>query len=217
MGEMIMFPANGRTCDGYLTGSGSRGLVVIQEWWGLVPHIKEVADRFAAEGFFCLAPDLYHGKATDEPDEAGKLMMELQFPEARKDMLGAVAELRTRGATKVGATGFCMGGAMTLALASTGQLDAAVPFYGFPQQEPDWSNLRGPVQMHFAEHDDYFSPKAAAELAEKLKAAGKDAELFVYEGTEHAFFNDTRPDVHNAAASKQAWDRALPFLKSHLS
>src|SRR5436190_23892261 len=114
-GQLISFAANGGICDGYLavpSGGAHPGVVVIQEWWGLVPHIKDLADRFAGEGFVALAPDLYHGETTSEPDEAGKKMMAMNIEKAAKDMSGAVDAVaeRSSDAGKVGVTGFCMGG-----------------------------------------------------------------------------------------------------------
>ena len=96
MGELIEYASNGSKASGYLSlpeGGAGPGVIVIQEWWGLVPHITDVADRVAAQGFVALAPDLYGGKKTTEPDEAGKEMMALRIPEATKDMSGAVDEL----------------------------------------------------------------------------------------------------------------------------
>ena len=109
MGEMIEFKSNGGTCTGYLAGTSGPGVIVIQEWWGLVPHIKDIADRFAAEGFVALAPDMYHGEVTSEPDLAGKLLMSMNLATAGKDLSGAVDALQERtGRTKVGATGSCI-------------------------------------------------------------------------------------------------------------
>src|SRR5919202_6210458 len=125
MGELISFPANGGTCAGYLAkpGGGDKGagVVVIQEWWGLVGHIKDVADRFASEGYVTLAPDLYHGETTKSPDQAGKLLMALRIDEAERDMRGAIKYLLDHEATtgaRVGTVGFCMGGALSLYAAS---------------------------------------------------------------------------------------------------
>src|SRR5579885_1024516 len=117
MGEIIEFPSNGGTASGYLAtpgeGGAGPGVLVIQEWWGLVDHIKAVADRFAREGFVALAPDLYHGRSTTEPDEAGKLMMTLNMEQAAKELGGAIDELARRSSTeKVGVIGFCMGGGL---------------------------------------------------------------------------------------------------------
>lgn len=217
MGAMVEFPANGGTCHGYLAepATPGPGLVVIQEWWGLVPHIKDVCDRFAAEGFLALAPDLYRGTATTEPDEAGKLMMSLNIAEAAKDMRGAAAYLAARSVGgAVGATGFCMGGAMTLVLAAQGALRAAVPFYGIPRADPGYANITCPVLGHYAEHDGIANAEG---LFDTMRAAGVDATLHVYPGTNHAFFNDARPEVYEADAAHLAWQRTLAFLREHLT
>jgi carboxymethylenebutenolidase len=225
MGEMIEFPSNGSADQGYLarppSGSGP-GVVVIQEWWGLVPHIKDVCDRFAAAGFVALAPDLYRGKQTTEPDEAGKEMMALQLDRAGRDMSGAVDELgRRSGHDTVGVVGFCMGGGLALVLA-TQRPDAVavcVPFYGivpWPEAQPDYSRMRAHVLAHIAERDDYFGPEPAAALEKQLKGLGLDVEFHVYPDTDHAFFNDTRPEVYDTAASTLAWDRTIDFLHIHL-
>jgi carboxymethylenebutenolidase len=220
-GKIVEFPSNGGEATGYLTlprsGSGP-GVLVVQEWWGLVPHIKDVADRFAAAGYVALAPDLYHGRAAAEPDEARKLMMELQIGQAAKDMSGAVDYLRALPAVspkKVGCVGFCMGGGMTLYLAAMGRIDAAVPFYGvLNKATPDWAGVRCPIQGHYAEHDG--ATDALPALKSALTAAGKQAEFFTYPGTGHAFFNDGRPQVYNKAAAALAWERTLSFFGRHL-
>jgi carboxymethylenebutenolidase len=227
MGQHIEFPSNGHTAGGYLatpeTGTGP-GLIVIQEWWGLVPHIEDVCDRFAGEGFVALAPDLFHGETTTEPDEAGKLMMALNLEQAAKDMAGAVARLRSDDLVRgegVGVVGFCMGGGLALVLA-TQQPDvvtACVPFYGLiPWEgcEPDFSAMTAAVQGHFAAEDGFFGPDKAAALEQQLRDLGKDVEFFQYEGADHAFFNDTRPEVYDPDAASLAWTRALSFLRAHL-
>jgi carboxymethylenebutenolidase len=225
MGEMISFPSNGSEGQGYLavapSGTGP-GVIVIQEWWGLVPHIKDVCDRFAAEGFVALAPDLYRGTQVSEPDEAGKEMMALRLDRAGKDMSGAVDEVRRRSSTdKVGVVGFCMGGGLALVLATQRPdiVAACVAFYGlipWPDAQPDFSKLSGAVLAHVAGNDEYFSPEAARALEEQLRGLGKDAEFHVYDGVDHAFFNDTRPEVYDAAASATAWARTIDFLRAHL-
>ncbi len=152
-GAMVEFPSNGSEGQGYLaipeSGSGP-GVVVLQEWWGLVPHIKDVADRFAAEGFVALAPDIYRGASasTSEPDEAGKLMMSLNIERAAKDMVGAVDYLKSRSEVTggIGVVGFCMGGGLALWLATLRPDDvkAAAPFYGllpWPAAQPDYSHM----------------------------------------------------------------------------
>ena len=224
-GEMVRFPSNGGEAEGYLakpaSGSGP-GVVVIQEWWGLVPHIKDVCDRLAGEGIVALGPDLYHGKSTAEPDKAGKLMMGMNVEQAAKDMSGAVDYLVGLDAAtgdKVGCVGYCMGGGLSLWLASIRpQVGACVVYYGVlpPGAEPDYANLAGPVLGHFAENDAFASPAAAKETEGKIKAAGQPAEVHIYPGTEHGFFNDTRPDVHKPDEAKQSWERTLAFFREHL-
>jgi carboxymethylenebutenolidase len=229
MGELVEFPSNGTTGRGYLAGpeqGAGLGLIVIQEWWGLVDHIKDVCDRFAAEGFTALAPDMYHGAAVgnDEPDEAGKLMMTLNMAQAAKDMSGAVDYLqrsdRVRG-EGIGVTGFCMGGGLALMLATQrpDAIKACVPFYGlipWEQADPDWSRLEAPVLGHYAANDGFFGPDKVAELEQTLRDLGKDVEMHVYDGVDHAFFNDTRPEVHDEHAASTAWTRTLEFLRAKL-
>lgn len=226
MGQIIEFPSHGISATGYLASPSEKiapGVVVIQEWWGLVDHIKDVCDRLAANGFYALAPDLYHGTVAREPDEAGKAMMAMELPTAAKDMSGAVTELVSRsGGSSVGVVGFCMGGALALVLAAdrSDAVSAVAPFYGvvsWPSPGPDFENISASVQGHYAEHDDSASPEASRALESRLKSMGKDVEFFIYPGTHHAFFNDTRPEVYDSQSAKQAWDRLLPFLKENIN
>ena len=222
MGEMVEFKSNGGTCTGYLAGTSGPGVIVIQEWWGLVPHITDIADRFAAEGFVALAPDMYHGEMTDEPDMAGKLLMSMNLATAGKDLSGAVDLLQERtGRTKVGVTGFCMGGGLALMAACLrpDAIAAAAPFYGGmrPDTVIEWDNLAAVVEGHYAATDrGTAAPEAVKELEATLRAKGKNATFHVYPGTQHAFFNDTRPEVYDAAVAKTAWDRTLTLFRANL-
>ena len=224
-GERVEFRSNGGTTGGYLSvpesGRGP-GVVVIQEWWGLVPHVEDVCDRFAREGFVALAPDLYHGEKTTSPDEAGKLMMALNIAQAEKDLRGAVEYLSAHEATRgasVGTVGFCMGGVLSLYAACMNErVGACVVFYGIhPKVEPPLENLRAPVLGIYAERDEFVPPAAALALEARLKEFGKSVEIHIYPGTDHAFFNDTRPEVYDAAAAEDAWRRTLQFFREHLS
>ncbi|CAB4586362.1 MAG: alpha/beta fold hydrolase [Actinobacteria bacterium] len=223
MGEMVTFPSNGHTCDGYLAGDGSGpGVIVIQEWWGLVPHITDVADRLAAAGFTALAPDLYHGESSTEPDGAGKLMMALNLETAAKDLSGAVALLQERtGREKVGVVGYCMGGGLALVLATQrpDAVAAAAPYYGvIPWQsaQPDWSKIEARIVGEYAEKDGFAGPDAVRALEDQLKQLGKDVTLHIHAGADHGFFNDTRPEVYDAEASTIAFDRTVALFRDTL-
>jgi carboxymethylenebutenolidase len=228
MGEMVQFPSNGHTCSGYLgTPDGGRGpgLIVIQEWWGLVPHIESVVDRFAGAGFVALAPDLFHGETTTEPDEAGKLMMAMNIETAAKDMSGAIDYLLGLDATSsatVGVTGFCMGGGLALMLAAQRPdvVSACVPFYGlipWPNAEPDWSKVNAAVLGHFAENDSFFGPEQVRRLEDQLRSHGKEVELIVHPGVDHAFFNDDRPEVHDPETASRTFDQTVAFLRDNIT
>ncbi len=223
-GQTVAFPSNGRTSGGYLAvpeQSKVPGVIVIQEWWGLVPHIKDVCDRFASEGFVALAPDLYHGKTTSSPDEAGKLMMAMRIDEAEKDLRGAINFLLQHAAVKgpkVGTVGFCMGGALSLyAATKNSQVEACVVFYGgHPNVKPDLPNLHAPMLGLYAERDGFVTPQAARQLEGQLKELGKSVDVHIYPGVDHAFFNDQRPQVSNAEAAQDAWQRVLKFFRKYL-
>ena len=221
-GKMVDFPSNGGTTQGYLatpaSGKGP-GVLVIQEWWGLVPHIKRVADRFAAEGFSALAPDMYHGKTADEPDGAGKLFMALNIAQAEKDLRGAAKSLAGQSSTaKLGAVGFCMGGQLALFAGTVnGNVGAVVDFYGIhPNVKPDYSKLSGPVLGLFAEKDGFVTPQTAREVDAAIRKAGKSSEIHIYPNVDHAFFNEDNTAAYNKAAADDAWRRTLAFFRQHL-
>jgi len=229
MGETIEFPSNGSRAHGYLAvpaggAEGTIGVLVIQEWWGLVDQIRRTVDRFADAGFTALAPDLYQGAEVplSEPDEAAKQMMALQLGDAAKQLSGAVDELTRRtGAPSVGVVGFCMGGGLALVLATQrpDAVAAVVPAYGvipWPDAQPDYSKLEAAVEGHVAELDGSFSPAAADALVAELTGLDKTASFHLYPGVDHAFFNEDRPDVYDADAAALLWDRTVAFLRTRL-
>jgi len=224
-GRMVEFASNGAKAQGYLAtpaSGGGPGVIVIQEWWGLVAHIKAVADRFAAAGFVALAPDLYRGESTQKPDDAGRLMMALDIDRAARDLEGAVAYLLSRPGVaprKVGVVGFCMGGQLALATACrSASVGACVDFYGVhPNVKLDFAKLGAPVHGLFAERDAFVTPEVARKLERDVRAAGKNIDVHVYPGADHAFFNDTRPDVYNREAATDAWNRTTQFFRRHLA
>jgi carboxymethylenebutenolidase len=224
-GRDLEFESGGERVPGYLavpgTGRGP-GVLVIQEWWGLVDHVRDVCDRFAREGLVALAPDLYRGERTHDPDEASRLMMGLEIPRAARDLEGAVAALLAEPAVtgpRVGAVGFCMGGQLALYAATRDpRIGAVVDFYGIhPKVTLHLSGLRAAVLGIFAERDAFVPPEAARKLEADLHAAGRRARCEVYPGVDHAFFNDARPDVYDAAAAARAWAETLAFLRAELS
>jgi carboxymethylenebutenolidase len=224
MGQKVEFPSNGHTCQGYFaapeSGKGP-AVVVIQEWWGLVDHIQDVVDRFAAAGFVAIAPDLYHGKTTTSPDEATKMLMELDAERAVQEIAGAGAYLLQRSectSSKYAVIGFCMGGALAqyAATKDAEHVGAAASFYGgFKKVSPDWEKLQAPVLLIYGEKDKGVPAENGRELHEKLQKLGKDAELVVYPDADHAFFNDTRPNYKPEAAA-DAWRRTLELFRRSL-
>ncbi len=230
MGEIIEFPSNGSSGQGYIAfpadGAGSApGIIVLQEWWGLVDQIKRTCDRFALAGFTALAPDLYHGTTVPltEPDEAGKQMMALKMESAAKDLSGAVDELiRRTGRTHVGVIGFCMGGGLALVLGTQrpDAVAAVVPAYGlipWPDAQPDFSKLGAAVLGHAAEEDDFFTPDAARALEAELQGMGKNVQFHHYPGAGHAFFNEDRPEAYDHDSAELLWDRTIAFFREQLS
>jgi carboxymethylenebutenolidase len=226
MGEMVTYPSNGGTSEGYLarsTHGEGPAVVVIQEWWGLVPHIMSLADRFAAAGFTALAPDLYHGLKTSEPDEAGKLLMGLAMDQAAKDIAGAAAYLADRPEVtgKVGTVGFCSGGSLALWSGTlSDQIVATVGFYPpmpWERMGPKWSNYAGKAALiHCSEGDGTSAAPGIQAAAQAIKDAGGEISVHDYPGTHHAFFNDDRPEVYDAGAAASAWARTLEFFRSRL-
>ncbi len=219
------FPSGSGTAHGYLalpaSGAGP-GVIVIQEWWGLEDHIKDVCDRFAAEGFFALAPDLYRGETTDQPDEAQQKMMAMNMDEAEKEMRGAVQFLAQHEKCNgtVGTVGFCLGGGLSIwAAAANPKVGAAVTYYYvMPHGKPDFSKLQAPVLGHFGTADEFVSVDDAKALEQELRSAGADAQFEFYEGVGHAFFNDTnRLGTYDDEAAKRSWDRTVEFLRGNLT
>jgi carboxymethylenebutenolidase len=223
MGERISFKANGRATPAYLAAPSTPGpgIVVIQEWWGLVNHIEHIADRFAEAGFVALAPDLYHGEKATSPDQAGKLMMAMRIDEAERDLAGAIDYLSGHArvnSKKIGTIGFCMGGALALyAACRNPEVGACAVFYGgHPNVKPDLEALQAPVLGIYGAKDSFVTPASVHDLDRRLSALGKRHEFHTYPGADHAFFNDTRPEVYDAAASADAWTKALAFFRREL-
>jgi carboxymethylenebutenolidase len=219
-GSLVNYPGPG---EGYLalpSGSGHfPGVVVIQEWWGLDPHIKSVVDRFAGEGFAALAPDLYHGRVVTEPDEARKLAMGLQQKATIQEIQNAVDFLAGRpdvSPARVAVVGFCMGGGLALQMAVKGErVGVVAPFYGRPLSPEEAALVKVPVVGSYGEDDHSIPLDAVQAMVDQIRAAGKPVDIKVYPAG-HAFFNDTRQsyDPHSAA---DAWQRVLAAFRRQLN
>ena len=220
----VTIPINGLDVDGYLalpaSGAGP-AVIVIQEWWGLVPHIIDVADRLAAEGFVALAVDHFRGVQTTEPDEAQKLMLGLNIAQVTQDLAQAAPWLLARPEVtdeKVGVIGFCMGGGLAL-LAPTVSDDicCAVAFYPampWPDYAPDWSRYAGKAALvHAAESDESWAGAPIAAYASEINSHGGTATVERYPDSVHAFFNDDRPEVFQPANAAAAWATTVTFLR----
>ena len=223
MGTKITFKRpDGKDAAGYLAKAGranAPGVVVIQEWWGLQDQIRGICDRFAVCGYEALAPDLYAGTVVPyhDTEAANREMSSLNFLDATDQIVrGAAQYLKLTGA-QIGLTGFCMGGAVTiLGAIRIPELSAAVCFYGIPPgsvAKP--ADVRVPLQAHFANDDDWCTPKAVDDFAAALKSAGKPAAIYRYDA-KHGFMNEQRPDAHQRQAAELAWSRTLEFWAGHL-
>jgi len=224
--QNVTFDRDGTTISGYLQlppqGRGP-GLIVIQEWWGLDDHMVSVVDRFAAEGFVALAPDLYGGRVTHGVDEAGELLGALSVEEAAAKLSGAVDYLLGQDAVtseKVGAVGFCMGGGFVLMLATErpDQIGAVVPFYGVGPAVPQtYERVTAPVQGHYGEQDAMYPVDSAHAQEAQIRAESSAEVEYFYYPAGHAFANDDdHLGTYDAEAAGLAWQRTLDFLHAQL-
>ncbi len=231
MGQMVSFESNWTQVSGYLAEPAEKGpaVIVIHEWWGLdspLSNIKEITDRFAEEGFVAFAPDLYRGESADNPDDAGRLMTEMfqqRMEEVEVIFKASVEYLRELEKTdpiKIGVTGFCCGGTLSMYFASKFPelLDASVPFYGLPQLAPiDPSTIRVPIFFIMAEKDEFVNNDSVLDIVRGVWRNSVEVQAKIYAGVNHAFLNDKRPEVYNEDTAKDAWAMTVQFFRRHLS
>ena len=189
------------------------GIVVIQEWWGVDEHVKDVTRRFAQEGYVALAPDLFHGRVTNEPSEAQKLTMALDRSRAVRDVQAAVGYIKENPASNgnVVTIGYCMGGGISLLAGCQDGLNACIVYYGGLPTPLDLLNgVKAPVLAVYGSDEE----ARGKQLEQELRTRGKHVELHVYQGANHAFFND-QGQRYNAEAARDAWQKTLAFLKQH--
>ena len=219
-GEIVKYGIN-NNLQGYLSLPSNKkgpGLIILQEWWGLVDHIKDVSDRYAKKGFVVLAPDLYDGQKAIEPNEAQKLMMELKIDNASTKIKSSIKFLKDENYisnNKIGCVGYCMGGGLALYMATQKVIDATVPYYGvLINAEPDWSQINCPILGHYAEHDK--ATESLDQIKSELNKYNAKHTFHIYNGTEHAFFNDERPEIYNKEAAELSFERTIKFLNENL-
>jgi carboxymethylenebutenolidase len=198
-------------------------VIVVQEWWGLDDHIKDVTRRFAAEGYFAVAPDLYSRqghKVAKDANTAGALMEGLKQADGIDDLLSTINWVKTQSAaqaTRIGVIGFCMGGSYaTMLPCVTRDIKAAAPFYGEIPSDDRLQNLGCPIFYAYGENDGWIQRKDVDRLAAALPKFKKQGEVKVYAGCSHGFFNDTRADVYSAKDAKDAWERSLKLFDQNL-
>jgi carboxymethylenebutenolidase len=222
--QMISYASNNTKTPAYLAKPADQqvhpALVIIQEWWGLVSHIKDVAERFAHRGYITLAPDLYHGRATSEPDEARKLAMELDRERAIHEIVSAITHLQNLPAVnpkQIGLVGWCMGGSLALATAAqASNLSAVVTFYGLPRDLSIIAQIQCPVLGLFGENDQGIPIESINKLVRELVSHHLPHQIKIYPGAGHAFFNDTRPHIYHLEAAQDSWRRTLEWFEKYI-
>ena len=198
------------------------GVVLIQEWWGIEPHIRDLAQKLATEGFVVAVPDLYHGKIATEPDDAVKMVMMLRqnIDRAAQEILGALATLKAMPNVepkKLGLIGFCVGGFLTYTVASrSNDLGAVIPFYGagYDPTPAEVAKVNAPVLAIYGSRDESIPATQIEKIERMYKEAGKDITVKIYNAG-HAFINPAH-GAGNEAAAAAAWPLAMNFLRTHL-
>ena len=218
--ETLSFSTAGGDSSAYIAmpdAANGKAVILIQEWWGLNDHIKHVADRYAGEGFTAIAPDLYRGKIAANPEEAGKMMNALKIEDGIDTIKNAMETAREKfGFQHFGITGFCMGG--TYALRAACELEgisAAAPFYGDVPEEDILKKLTAPTVFISATKDGWINTEKVAELEEIVEKYELPVESIKYEA-DHAFFNNTRPEVYDESAAHDAWAKVIQHFTDNL-
>lgn len=192
-------------------------VILIQEWWGINDHIRDLASRYATEGYTCVAPDLFRGVVTRDPQEASRLMHELAIEDGMGTIKSAVEEVGQKyEVAKIAITGYCMGG--TFALRAACEIDAlaaSAPFYGDIPEDETLSRLTVPTLFIAGARDNWINPEKVGGLEEAARKYNLPVEVVSYDA-DHAFFNDTRPEVYNPEAAADAWRRVLDFFGERL-
>ncbi len=223
----VNFPGKACTINAHVAeppdGASKGAVIVVQEWWGLNDHVRDVANRFAREGYVAIAPDLYSRqghKVAKDPNTAAQLMGGLEKKDGIEDLKTTIAWMRSQkrtSASKIGVIGFCMGGSYALLLpCESKDIAAAAPFYGEIPPDSKVRDLGCPIFYAYGENDGWIQRSDVDRLARDLKQFDKRGEVKTYPGCSHGFFNDTRPDVYDAKAAKDAWEHTLKLFSANL-
>ncbi len=216
-GPTTLYVALPAEADTTTRAAANAAVILIQEWWGINDHIRDLAGRYARQGFMCVAPDLYRGKVTRDAQEASRLMHELAIADGLDTIRRTLSEVESRyGVTRVGITGYCMGGTFALrAACEINRLAAAAPFYGDIPEEEILAQLSVPTLFIAGKRDNWITPEKVKGLEDAARHHGLPVEVVSYDA-DHAFFNDTRPEVYNKGAAEDAWRRVLAHFREHL-
>ncbi len=197
-------------------GDTTAAVILIHEWWGINDHIRDLAGRYAKEGCICVAPDLYRGKVAKDSEEASRLMHDLDTVDGLETISEAIVKTRAFGAQKIGITGYCMGGTFALrAACEMSELSAAAPFYGDIPEEKVLAKLKVPTIFFAGARDNWITPEKVEVLKKAAREDNLPLEVVCYDA-DHAFFNDTRPEVYDANAARDAWQRVLAHFRKYL-
>jgi carboxymethylenebutenolidase len=218
--EFLKFESSTEQCSAYVAipaGENNKAILVIQEWWGLNEHIMDITRRYASEGFIAIAPDLYHGQVARSSGEASQMMHDLSLDDGIDTIRGAIDAARgSYGISHLGITGYCMGGTFTLRAACQLEgLSAAAAFYGDIPQEDVLRNLRVPTVFVSGTRDSWINPEKVAQLEDAAERYELPIHSVKYDA-DHAFFNDTRPEVYDATAASDAWALVVGFFRDKL-
>ena len=221
----ISYPGKASNLKAYVASPGGArpAVIVVQEWWGLNENIKDIARRFAGEGYCAIAPDLYSrqgNKVATDPNTAAELMGGLKTGDGIEDLKSTIGWLRAQNDTKsskIGVTGYCMGGSYAMLLpCESKEISAAAPFYGEIPSDDKIRNLNCAIFYAYGANDGWIQRPDVERLASDLKKFGKSGEVKIYEGCDHGFFNDTRKDVYAPDAAKDAWQKTLKLFLENL-
>ncbi|MCX4386642.1 dienelactone hydrolase family protein [Micromonospora peucetia] len=227
MGELVSYRNNGGTSEGYLAipsgGATSPAVIVIQDWWGLVPHVRAVVDRFAEAGFVALAPDFRRGGPASKPSEPRQMLNGPQMDEAAADIAGAADYLAGRPEVtgKVGCAGFCAGASLALWAATRSErIVATAAFYPrlpWDGMSPEWADYAGKAaHIHCSEEDGTSAADGVRTVRRAIETSGGTCQTYDYPGTSHAFFNEDRPEHFDQRAAATAWARTLELFRAKL-